>query len=85
MTNINGHCIAAEPFDLAAHEVEPGYFKIQMERFEQLYHCEFPGGWGEFFNAYSAGTTDQGNLDFEEWAFLCEHFRRELSNSRGGK
>jgi hypothetical protein len=76
MTNINGHDIAFEEFDINVHALAPGYFDDRMRHFEEQYHKDFPNGWGEFFAAYSNGLTDKGNLDYDEWAFLCEHFLR---------
>ncbi len=64
----------AEQFDLASFEVDNGYFKEQNTRYEERYRDQFPNGWGEFFAAYSKGEVDKGNLDYDEWAFLCEHF-----------
>jgi len=69
-------------FDLSSYEVEPGYFQEQSLEYEKKYKREFPGGWGEFFGLYSSGRTDKGNLDYDEWAFLCEHFMiQELTHS----
>ena len=77
MTNINGQTIAAEDAYLTAHEVAPGYFLERVRFFERKYQTEFQGGWGDFLGAYTQGRTDQANLDFDEWAFLCEHFMCE--------
>jgi len=82
MTNINGHDIAFEEFDIDAHALAPGYFDDRMRHFEEQYRKDFPHGSGEFFDAYSNGRTDKGNLDYDEWAFLCEHF---LSNAFPGQ
>jgi hypothetical protein len=76
MTNINGHDIAFEEFDIDAHALAPGYFDDRMRQFEEQYRKEFPNGWGEFLAAYSNDRTEKGNLDYDEWAFLCEHFLR---------
>lgn len=81
MTNINGQTIAFEEFDVDAHALAPEYFDDRMHHFEEMYHKTFPGGWGEFFDAYSNGHTEKGNLDFDEWAFLCEHFLRKLTRA----
>lgn len=81
MMNINGHIIAVEDFNPAVHVLEPGYFAEQMRRFEKLYKAEFRDGW-EFYDAYSNGCTDPGNLDFEEWSFICEHLLGEFTKSR---
>ena len=81
MTNINGQTIAAEDAYLTAHEVAPGYFLERVRFFERKYQTEFQGGWGDFLGAYTQGRTDQANLDFDEWAFFCEHFMRELTES----
>lgn len=77
MTNINGHNIAIEDFDIDAHALAPEYFRERMSHFENQYHDRFQTGWGEFFAAYSNGLTEKGNLDYDEWAFLCEHFMRK--------
>lgn len=74
MNTLNSQAEAAQQFDLKNFEVEAGYFKTQMDRFEEMYRTEFPSGWGEFFAAYSIGQVDKTNLDYDEWAFLCEHF-----------
>jgi hypothetical protein len=79
MTNINGHYIAIEDFDVDAHALAPGYFNDRMTYFEEQFKDKFPTGWGEFFAAYSIGKTEKGNLDYDEWAFLCEHFLRKLT------
>lgn len=76
MTNINGHDIAFEEFDINVHALAPGYFDERMRHFEDQYRQEFRHGSGEFLDAYSKGRTDKGNLDYDEWAFLCEHFLR---------
>jgi len=68
----------AEQFDLAQFEVEEGYFIAQVGRYEEKYKEEYPHGWGEFFAAYLSGRADEGNLDYDEWAFLCEHFMSQL-------
>ena len=70
--NINGHNMAVEDFNPAVHALDPGYFAEQMRRFEEQYKTKFRDGW-EFYDAYSKGCTDPGNLDFEEWSFVCEH------------
>lgn len=77
MTNINGHSIVLEDFDIDAHALAPEYFDERMTHFEEQYHDKFHDGWGEFFAAYSNGRTEKGNLDYDEWAFLCEHFMRK--------
>jgi hypothetical protein len=77
MTNINGHNIAIEDFDIDAHALAPEYFSNRMSYFEERFHDKFPTGWGGFFEAYSDGLTEAGNLDYDEWAFLCEHFLRK--------
>jgi hypothetical protein len=79
MTNINGHYIALEDFDIDAHALAPGYFHDRMIYFEEQYRQKFQTGWGEFFAAYSNGRTEKGNLDYDEWAFLCEHCMRKLT------
>jgi hypothetical protein len=82
MTNINGHDIAFEEFDISAHALAPGYFDDRIHHFEEQYRTVFPLGWGEFLDAYSNGRTDKGNLDYDEWAFLCEHFLRDAFHSQ---
>jgi hypothetical protein len=81
MMNINGHNIAVENFDPAVHVLEPGYFDARRHHFEEQYKSTFPAGSGQFFDAYSNGDTDLGNLDFEEWAFICEHFLVSITES----
>lgn len=63
------------------HVVEVSYFIGRVHTFESKYHEEFPGGWGEFFADFLNGKTDKGNLDYDEWGFLCEHFMKELTQS----
>lgn len=74
---MHSHVDTYEQFDLASFEVDSGYFKEQIGRYEEQYRAEYPHGWGQFFAAYSNGETDKGNLDYDEWAFLCEHFMRQ--------
>jgi hypothetical protein len=81
MTNINGHYIAIENFDVDAHAVAPGYFDDRIAHFEQQFRNEFPQGWPEFYAAYSIGNVERTNLDYDEWAFLCEHFLRKLTET----
>ena len=64
-------------FDINAHKVEPGYFKKEWIEFEVKYRSEYPNGWGQFYAEYLKGNTDPCNLDYDEWAFLCEHFMAE--------
>ena len=80
MMNINGHNMAVEDFDPAVHALDPGYFADQMRRFEEQYKAEFQDGWA-FYDAYSNGLTDPGNLDFEEWSFVCEHLLGAITES----
>jgi hypothetical protein len=67
----------SDQFDLASFEVDSGYVKSQIDLYEEKYRAEFSHGWGEFFAAYSKGLTDNSNLDYDEWAFLCEHFMHQ--------
>jgi hypothetical protein len=83
MMNINGHNISVEDFDPTVHTLDPGYFDARMRHFEEKYRSDFRGGSGEFFEAYSNGRADPGNLDFEEWSFLCEHFLRAVERPPG--
>ena len=76
MTN-TGHANSVDY--LTAHEVQPGCFLARIHVFEEQYRTEYPGGWREFQVAYSLDLADQENLDFDEWAFLCEHFAQELT------
>lgn len=78
--NINGHNIAVEDFDPAVHTLDPGYFDARMRHFEEKYKAEFRDGW-EFYDAYSNGRTDTGNLDFEEWSFVCEQLLGAMTES----
>jgi hypothetical protein len=81
MTNINGHYIAIEDFDFDAHALAPGYFEERIAQFESQYRDKFPSGWPQFFAAYSSGKLETECLDYDEWAFLCEHFMRELTQT----
>ena len=77
-----GHYIAVQgDFHPDTHALAPGYFRDRMTYFEQHYRGAYRTGWGEFFAAYSNGLTDKGNLDYDEWAFLCEHFMREADST----
>ena len=67
-----------EQFDLASFEVDSGYFKSQIAAFAEKYRSLYPNGWGQFYAAYLNKQTDQENLDYDEWAFLCEHFMSQL-------
>lgn len=64
-------------FDLNSYAVAPGYFHSQLLCFEEKYREEFKDGWGQFYAAYLKGLTNKSNLDYDEWAFLCEHFLKE--------
>jgi hypothetical protein len=67
--------------DMASHVMARGHFREKIEAYQDTYRNQFPGGWGEFFAAYSKRLTPKGNLDYDEWAFLCEHFMEELTQS----
>jgi hypothetical protein len=82
MTNIiNNESLEMRHQESSTHVVESGYFRERMHHFEDQYRAAYPRGWGEFFADYSNGKTDEENLDYDEWAFLCEHFMRELTGS----
>ena len=81
MTNFTSEEMTLQEFCLADHAVEPEYFLNQVKHFEEKYQEQFPEGWNEFYVAYSLGITDKGILDYDEWAFLCQHFMRELTQS----
>ncbi len=80
MNNFLTHSLD-DAFDLSAHTVKPGHFRSRLDFLEQKYRLEFKEGWGEFFAMYSKGRTPKGNLDYDEWAFLCEHFMEELTQT----
>jgi hypothetical protein len=80
MTNINCSYEEKKTFDLSAFRVEVGYFRHQVDVFANKYQSEFEG-WGDFYARYANGLVDKGNLDYDEWAFLCEHFMKELTVS----
>ena len=77
MTIINGHQIALEDFDIGLHALPQGYFDQLLAGFEEQFKSAFPSGWPEFYAKYSSGELDPGNVEYEEWAFVCEHFLRE--------
>ena len=68
-----------EEFDLSAHWVATGHFYAQISVYEEMYRESYPEGWGDFLAKYSKGETDPSNLDYDEWAFLCEHFMQRLT------
>jgi len=63
------------------HIVQEQYFRDRWNYFQEVYKNEYPGGWAMFYAAYLNGCTDPANLDYDEWAFLCEHFMRDLTQS----
>jgi hypothetical protein len=65
---------------LSVDFVQPSYFLGRIQQFEIKYKNEY-NGWGEFLSAYSKGQVDRDNSDFDEWAFLCEHFMENLIES----
>jgi hypothetical protein len=77
MTNINGHQIAIEDFDIAVHALPLGYFENKLNELEEQNRSDFPNGWPEFYAKYSKGELDGANLEYDEWAFVCEHFLRD--------
>ncbi len=60
--------------------VQASYFLERIQQFEIKYKNKY-NGWGEFLSAYSNGQVDRDNSDFDEWAFLCEHFMEDLIQS----
>lgn len=73
--------VAVEATDLPSGIVQRGYFRSRLDFFEAKYIAAFPRGWGQFFMQYSKGKTPPGNMEYDEWAFLCEHFWEELTQS----
>ena len=73
--------VQAEIGILSACEVSDNPFLQRISFFEQKYRDKFQGGWVEFYFAHTLGKTDESNLDYDEWAFLCEHFMKELTES----
>lgn len=57
--------------------VQASYFLVRIQEFEAKYKQD----WGEFLADYSLGKSDPNNSDYEEWAFLCRHFGKELIES----
>jgi len=80
MTILNSSTTAEKGF-LSAYEVDSIAFLDRISFFEQKYQAQFQGGWSEFYLAYTTGQVDGSNLDYDEWAFLCEHFMKELTES----
>ncbi len=79
MTNYINHGETMEQTYLLAHEVTQRQFLDRVQFFEHKYTDVFPNGWRDFLVAYTVGQTDEENLDYDEWAFLCEQFARELT------
>jgi hypothetical protein len=63
----------------SAHAVEPDYLHTRLESFASKYP-EF-SHWSIFFAAYSKKELSRDNLDFHEWAFLCEQILYEETES----
>jgi len=82
MTNFISFDVATDEAYLAAHEVKREHFLSRVSFFEGKYRDAFPGGWRDFLVAYTLRRTDHDNLDYDEWAFLCEQFERELTEWR---
>lgn len=66
-----------ETFNLSEHQVNSDHFKGRVLYFEKKYRDEFEGGSEDFLVSYKNNLTDPGNLDYDEWAFLCEQFMEE--------
>ena len=65
---------------LSVNFVQSDYFLERIQQFEIKYKDEY-NGWGAFLSDYSKGLADRDNSDFDEWAFLCEHFLEDLIES----
>jgi hypothetical protein len=79
MTNFISFDVATDEAYLAAHEVKREQLFNRVGFFEAKYRDVFPGGWRDFLVAYTLRRTDHDNLDYDEWAFLCEQFEKELT------
>ena len=65
---------------MSAYMVETSYHRERMEFFAHKYEAEFKH-WSDFFAAYSKKELSRDNLDYDEWAFLCEQMLYEQTES----
>ncbi len=64
----------------AVNFVQTRYFLDRIHELEVKYRDQWEG-WEEFLSAYSNNRVDRNNSDFDEWAFLCNHFKVDLTES----
>jgi len=69
-----------EELALSAYTVDAGYLRSRLEFFATKYVGEF-NHWSKFYAAYTRKELPYGNLDYEEWAFLCEQMLYEQTES----
>jgi hypothetical protein len=62
--------------------VQSDYFLVRIQELEAKYH-DIWQNWGEFLADYSKrdAKVDRDNSDLDEWAFLCNHFQKQLLRS----
>jgi hypothetical protein len=65
---------------LSAYAVDAGYLRSRFEFFATKYAEEF-NHWSKFYAAYTRKELSYDNLDYEEWAFLCEQMLYEQTES----
>lgn len=66
--------------EFSVNFVQASYFLGRIHEFEVKYRDQWQG-WGEFLSDYSKKRVDRDNSDFDEWAFLCNHFMADLIQS----
>lgn len=75
MTNTVAYIENTESYDSMGFQVvDGGYFGQRVHEMAEKYRDSFPGGWTEFLAKHSKGETDPNNYDFDEWAFVCDHY-----------
>lgn len=63
----------------SAYAVNPGYFQTRMDFFATRYAATF-AHWSAFYAAFTKKELPY-SLDYEEWAFLCEQFLYEQTET----
>ena len=76
---MNEHTNITVNSELSVNFVQSGYFLNRVHEFEAKYSDQWEN-WLEFLAEYRCrnNSVDFGNSDFDEWAFLCEHFMPDL-------
>ena len=80
MNNLIINIAANDAYDLTSRSDEQNYHRERMEFFSSKYAQQFTH-WSAFYAAYSKRELSLDNLDFDEWAFLCEQMLYEQTES----